>query len=307
MKKLLMCALGVCLLLGCVCSGIEKKLVFKKKIMATRSAKAQRPPSTSSDNFITVWIHGVNIFKPNDYNLGLWPAHTFVENDSLFGIGKHLVKSDPIRFPADDVLMYSWAGRFDYQECEDSAGRLYESLIKAKKEYSARNKVTPKIRIITFSYGGNIAFNLAKFKNPQDGLVIDELIILAWPVQNYLMPLTRNSMFKKIFNVYSPLDIVQVMDPQGIIARNGTPLFTGRRIKRANNILQAKVHINGYGRGHFSLNGKQFVSAFPMVLDELNNWYGYLQEHNLGLRKTRYILSIYTDKKDAYKKKIASR
>jgi hypothetical protein len=302
----MICILWGCLLLGSVCSGIEKKIVFQKKIIATRSAKAKRAPSTSSDNYLTVWIHGVSFFKPNDYNLGLWPAYTFVENESLFGIGKYLVKSDPIRFPAEDVLMYSWAGKFNYQECEKAAGHLYESLLKAKRDYQARNKSTPKVRIITFSYGGNIALNLAKFKNPHDGLVIDELIILAWPVQNYLVPMTKNPMFKKIFNIYSPLDIVQIIDPQGFICHDA-PLFTGRRIRRASNVLQAKVHINGYGRGHFGLNNKQFVSAFPMVLDELNSWYGYFQEHNLGCKRTRYILSIYADKKDAYKKKVAAR
>lgn len=306
MKNIMIYTLWGCLLLGGICSGIEKKIVFKKKIIATRSAKARRAPSSSSDNYLTVWIHGVNLFKPNDYNLGLWPAYTFVESESLFGIGKHLVKSDPIRFPAEDVLMYSWAGIFNYQECERAAGRLYESLLKAKRDYQVRNKYTPKIRIITFSYGGNIALNLAKFKNPQDGLIIDELIILAWPVQKYLVPLAKNPMFKKIFNIYSPLDIVQIIDPQGIISRDA-PLFSGRRICRASNILQAQVRINGYGRGHFGLNNKQFVSAFPMVLDELNNWYGYLQEHNLGLKRTRYILSIYADKKYSYKNKIAAR
>ena len=205
MKIKILWAVLVCLMMGVICSGkAEKKIVFKKKIYASQAVAPKKVEAVrvSPDNYITVWIHGVSLFRPNKYNLGLWPAHTFIENESLFGIGKHLVESDPVRFPAEHVLMYSWNGRFDYQECDKASGLLYDALLKAIRDYTAQNQCVPKIRIITFSYGGNIAFSLANFKKPHDGLVIDELILLAWPVQNYLASQIKDPMFKKIFNVY---------------------------------------------------------------------------------------------------------
>ena len=287
-----------CLLAGAMCTGThEKKIHFKKKICVTKAVAKKTSAVAPSDTYITVWIHGVSIFKPNVYNNGLWPAHTFIENESLFGIGKDLVESDPKRFPADNVLMYSWAGKFDYGECEKASARLYDSLFNAIKEYTAQNRSSPKIRIVTFSYGGNIALNLPKFKAQGKKLVVDELILLAWPVQKSLVSMARDPMFKRIFNVYSPLDIVQIMDPQGLCCFNpNMPLFSSRRIKRAPNVLQAQIHINGRGCGHFGLNNRKFVSVFPLVLDELNDWFCYAQENNLGLKRTRYMLSIYTDK-----------
>ncbi len=296
-------------MLACVCSsdGLEKKISFKKKIIACKSTHSTRKvqPVKYSDDYITVWIHGVSLFRSNGYNLGLWPAHTFIEDKSMFGIGKDLVDSDPIRFPADKVIMYSWAGKFNYDECEKAAAQLYEALVKTIKEFIDHNKARPKIRIITFSYGGNIVFNLPKFKDPCNALMIDELIVLAWPAQQRLMPMVHDPMFKKVFNIYSPLDFVQIFDPQCFFERQGkAPLFTSRRLKKAANILQAKIHINGRGCGHFGLNNRPFVSMFPLVLDTLNDWFSYSQEHNLGLKKTRYMLSIYTDKRKAHKHKI---
>jgi len=301
------CVPVLCLLMiGLDGVAIGKKVCFKKKMYACQCLPKKRASLEHGDeHYITVWIHGIDLFRPNFYNLGLWQAHTFVENESLFRIGKDLIESDPVRFSADKLLMYSWAGRFNYEECMRAAGRLYDSLIQAVKDYEAQNHYSPKIRIITFSYGGNIVFNLPKFKNQRNKLVIDELIVLAWPVQHDLVSRAKDPMFKKIFNVYSPSDCVQVIDPQGFCCRpfGKAPLFSGRRIQRAKNVLQASIHLNGRGCGHFGLNGRRFISLFPYILDELNDWFSFSQEHNLGMKKTRYILSIYTDKNKAQKVK----
>jgi len=295
----------ICLLLVCFDGfAIGRKLCFKKKLYACQCLPESRAPLKSgAEHYITVWIHGIDLFKPNFYNIGLWQAHTFVQNESLFRIGKDLIDSDPVRFSSDKLLMYSWVGRFDYQECERAAGRLYDSLTQAVKKYEVQHNFRPKVRIITFSYGGNIVFNLPKFKDPRNRLVIDELILLAWPVQHDLVFRAKDSMFKKIFNVYSPSDCVQIIDPQGFCCRpfGKAPFFSGRRIQRADNVLQASIHLNGRGCGHFGLNGRRFVSLFPYILDELNDWFNFSQEHNLGMKKTRYILSIYTDKYKAHK------
>lgn len=305
--KARICVSILCILMICGDGiAIGRKLCFKKKIYASQCVPGKRTSSESAEeHYITVWIHGIDLFKSNFYNLGLWPAHTFVENESLFRIGKDLVESDPVRFSSDKLLMYSWAGRFNYEECERAAGMLYDFLTQAVKDYEKQNDYRPKVRIITFSYGGNIVFNLPKFKNPRNMLIIDELILLAWPVQNDLVYRAKDSMFKKIFNVYSPLDCVQIIDPQGFVCRpfGKAALFTGRRIKRADNVLQASIHLNGRGCGHFGLNGRRFISLFPYVLDELNDWFSFSKEHNLGMKKTRYILSIYTDKNKAVKVK----
>ena len=298
-------ALG-CLFFGATYTGAhEKRLHFKKKISSTQAIAAKKARvGATQDDYITVWIHGVNLFSPNRYNTGLWPAYTFVENKGLFNIGRNLVESDPQRFPAENVFIYSWAGIFDVKESERAAACLYGALLNTIKEYTAQNKSKPKLRLITFSYGGNIALNLPKFKDPNNKLVIDELVILGWPVQRPLAKMAHDSMFKKVFNLYSPTDFVQILDPQGFCHGHGVgPLFSSRRLKRSPNVLQSKIHINGSGVGHFGLADRQFLSMFPLLLDELDDWFCYAQEHNLGLKRTRYMLTVYPDKKMAHKHK----
>jgi hypothetical protein len=283
---------------------IDRKINFKKKIYAHKCTPAKKNHlMPGEDDYITVWIHGINLFRANAYNIGLWPASTFVENESLFRIGKDLVESDPTRFSSDKTLVYSWSGMFDYTDCYRAAEDLYNNLKRLVNDYEVQNHRKPKIRIITFSYGGNIALSLPKIKDQRNKLIIDELILLAWPVQHNVVSGAKDPMFKKIFNLYSNLDCVQIIDPQGFICRNfgNVPLFSGRRIKRSDNVLQASIHLNGMGCGHFGMNSRRFVSLFPYILDELNNWFSFAREHNLGMKKTRYTLSIYTDKHKAHK------
>jgi hypothetical protein len=177
-------------------------------------------------------------------------SSSFVENESLFRIGKDLVESDPVRFSSDKLLMYSWAGRFNYEECERAAGMLYDFLTQAVKDYEKQNNYRPKVRIITFSYGGNIVFNLPKFKNPRNMLIIDELLLRAWPVQNDLVYRAKRFYVKKIFNVLSPLDLCANYRSQGVVCRpfGKAALFTGRRIK--GRIMYCRQYsFNGRGCG----------------------------------------------------------
>ena len=138
----------------------------------------------------------------------------------------------------------------------------------------------PRIRLITHSHGGNVALFLSKINNKSEKIKIYELILLACPVQKKTSQLVKNQMFEKIYSLYSGMDILQVIDPQGmheIIKKEArkakeTPFFSERRFKPQKNMLQAKLKINGRGILHVEFLLKKFTAVMPYLLQELDNW-----------------------------------
>jgi hypothetical protein len=72
-----------------------------------------------------------------------------------------------------------------------------------------------KVRLIGYSHGGNVCLNLAKVKTDEDvdpSLSVDELILIGLPVQRNTDYLVTDSLFKKIYHIYSRHDRIQKLD-----------------------------------------------------------------------------------------------
>lgn len=264
-------------------------------VYVKKDIDACKPPLKDKDPFITVWIHGVSLICPNKSDIGLRYFSQLSENASLKDVGCMLHRYAPEKFPLDHIYAYSWCGSFNYNECTEAGCELYWSLKDLVEQYQETYGFKPKIRIITFSYGGNIALSLARVKD-EEKFDVEELFLLGYPVMKGVSKFASDPMFKRVFNLYAVLDLIQVIDPQGFVAQcPSAPLFTSRCLKSSRNIVQAKTRLNGRSFGHFGFIDTDFLSAIANVFDGLNEIFDDQQQAQQRCDKqTFYLLNIYT-------------
>lgn len=109
---------------------------------------------------------------------------------------------------------FGWSGLLSptcrYKESID----LYHQIDQELKRYKQKG-ITPNIRVVGYSHGGNVVLNLAKVRQREPvnkELVIDETILLGTPIQGETDYLVNDALFKKIYNIYSTGDRVQKLD-----------------------------------------------------------------------------------------------
>lgn len=273
-------------LLTILCTSCKRPKLEKRKVY-TAESYFESKERKSHKPMITVWIHGTRLFKtianPLDEYIhaapptGLTPVTNLSDWHRILGIAKALVAADPSRFDLDSFYAFGWSGDLRFDEREAAARKLYQELkqlIASRKNWFFGQ--TPKIRLITHSHGSNVALNLAKMKEPHDGFVIDEAIFLAGPVQRETKEHVKSPVFKKIYSLYSTLDSIQIMDPQGMYKTEHNKkrhvLFSQRRLPADKKMRQAKIKINGHGLPHIGFILKGFIRLIPTILDELDAW-----------------------------------
>lgn len=112
----------------------------------------------------------------------------------------------------DLYYTFGWSGFFNKCYREMEAKTFYDELL---NELTSLKKINifPKIRIVAFSHGGNVALNLAKhipIINPP--IEIDRLMLIGTPIQFETDHLILHPSFKKVYNFYSEGDIAQNAD-----------------------------------------------------------------------------------------------
>lgn len=114
----------------------------------------------------------------------------------------------------NDFYTFGWTGLLSYKQRIKEAKVLYNQL-KRRLHLLKKDGRTPKVRIIAYSHGGNLALNLGAIRSdcyPNDKFVVDELVVLGMPVQQATSCLVYSSIFKQIYHIYSPGDAVQRLD-----------------------------------------------------------------------------------------------
>lgn len=109
---------------------------------------------------------------------------------------------------------FGWSGLLSLKARYDDAKLFFIAL---EKEIALFKKqgISPKIRIIGYSHGGNVSLNLAAIQRdffPQSTLFIDELILVGMPVQHETAQHANSPIFGSIYNIYSRADRVQTLD-----------------------------------------------------------------------------------------------
>lgn len=176
-----------------------------------------------------------------------------------------LHQENPEMFPLQTLYLFGWSGNLNFQERYKTALDLYQAL----QCLQERHPGLP-ITIITHSHGGNVALNLARVVDEKQDttLVIERLILLACPVQKQTSHLVHSPIFKKIHALYSPIDIAQVADPQGLYSENDNkkwPLFSERCFPKNERITHCRIRINGRGMGHIDFLTRTFLKHIPTI------------------------------------------
>lgn len=252
-------------------------------------------PYNASKDWITIWVHGACPFQTNFYNLGLKKPETFSNNDQVYIIAQTLINADNKIFNPDLFYLFSWSGKLDFDERLSAAQQLFRELDAVVSEYKKIHGKNPRIRIFGYSHGANVALNLARVPNHHN-ISIDELVLLACPVQRHTESLVSNPLFKRVLSIYCTCDIAQVVDPQGLYRDHlGSPLFSGFRFKPSSNLLQVQMMINGYALMHGQFVGQQVLSLMPTILSTLNNWFDTLPESARTSSNNTIMFALYTN------------
>ncbi len=194
----------------------------------------------------------------------------------------------PKEFPADHCYTFGWPGDLNHTARKDAAGELYKDLIKLQKEYKLR-KVAAYLRLLTHSHGGNVALCLKnaadKYANGTQ-LIIDELILLACPVQVETADNAKDRLFKKVYSIHSHSDLLQILDPQGVHVfleylknfgleftlsnlKELGPLFSERHFPKHCKVIELNVKYPHRELLHIEFLLPKFIDALPMLLNTL--------------------------------------
>lgn len=269
---------------------------------------------------ITIWIHGTSMFVPSIFKdlFNRTPSLKKITDSQEFlpfyQVATLLCTTKSSPFCLNDFYIFGWSGKLSFNTREESAEKLYQEIDTLINYYKHEKKVTPKIKIIAHSHGGNVALNMASLHDStKNNFVIDELILLACPVQTSTQHYVKSSLFTKIYSLYSHLDFIQILDPQGIYAKyhRGDFFFSQRCFAPEEKIAQVKMKINGRAILHSEFISSRFLTLLPHIIQEIDNWKGEYAHTTDHWSNTKKLLCVYTNNRTvrpahyaAYNKKL---
>ncbi len=171
---------------------------------------------------------------------------------------------------------FGWNGLLSIKERMLEAHNLYKQLTKEVNHLRSKN-LEPWIQLITFSHGGNVALNLAavkKEKNTDPDFVIEQLILLATPIQRETDFLVCDDLFKKVFLFYSTSDTIQNADVFSTKKElKSKRTFTGRyNLTVPEKLTQIQMRLI------------KSVGKLKVHKDKPNNHTHYLAEHGIKIK-----------------------
>lgn len=253
-----------------------KKLLYLALLLGITAIKAQ-------EEWLTIFVHGAIGFQANaslttvmqirkdciegtpyEKNVLSIREHPyFFALQPINRLGLHPVKEDPTCTNASHALSilfdemfslygfdqkntyytFGWSGLISERRRYNAARCLYTEL-KTKLHDLKKEGISPKVRIIAYSHGGNLVLNLADLRArefPCDQFQIDELILVALPVQAVTTRQAQSPLYKEVYSIYSRGDKIQRIDatspsPYNIFSQR---TFKGRRLR--NNITQIEL------------------------------------------------------------------
>jgi hypothetical protein len=230
-------------------------------------------------------------------NLGLCHIKQYDETDHLYVVAQTLQESDPSAFDVEHFYTFGWSGQLSFVERKKAALDLYQEITTLIKDYEVLYGQTPYIRIIGHSHAGNVILNLAYVMEQQPLLIIDEIILLATPVQEETEPYITSNCFNKIYAFYSQKDLIQVLDPQALYKDNiSHKLYSNRTFEHHERLYQAAIKIQSSSPMHIDFIRIKFIRHLPALCATLDNFYETLDPEQKTSPKA---LNVIVDKNDA--------
>lgn len=108
---------------------------------------------------------------------------------------------------------FGWSGRLSNFYRRIAAQELYSALLVEIKKVERRTKLPVKIHLVAHSHGGNVVLNLVDIEKKQkQKLKIEKLVLFGCPVQSETKFFVKDSIFEKVYHIYSKGDHVQIAD-----------------------------------------------------------------------------------------------
>lgn len=275
----------------------ERKKIFLPNPTTTTAASKQNHVIPT----VTIWIHGTQLTthpmlrKMFHASHELIKATDFDPHYHLCSIARALAQADPLNYPFEHIYFFGWTGALDFKERRHAAGILHQKLKALVAQYQKIYGTHPKIRIITHSHGGNVALNLARIHD-SNSFIIDELILLACPVQTKTEHFIESSIFKEVFAIYSSLDVIQVADPQGLYSqKEKRPLFSRRRFEQTPNVMQVKIKVDGHALLHSDFICARYIRLLPGIVEQMRTWHKAHGAEIFTNPESDQLLCVYTD------------
>lgn len=268
--------------------------------------------NTTTDESIplTIWVHGTKltptIVCANFFYrmMGMNAAIAYDQKYHKRTIANLLCELAPEQYLLENFYFFGWNGKLCFTEREKASKDLYLALLQLAADYEAIHHKKPTFRIITHSHGGNVVLNLAKIQDPENPLIIDELILLCCPVQEETKYYIAHDCFKRVYAFYSNRDMFQVIDPQGLYKNSRTKkTFSERRFDDHDKLRQARVQIKGRSLMHIDFLCTHFLCHLPNLCDQIENFYNSVILNQKSYEKIIDI-RINKDKTAQFQKKL---
>jgi hypothetical protein len=145
---------------------------------------------------------------PSNLNKGL-------ASNAIAHIYNEMLKIAHLPYKNNVYYTYGWSGLMSLRQRYEEAEDLLVGIHRLVEKYTQGKGITPKVRVIGYSHGGNVALNMARIhaeKYPDMDIHIAELILMGMPVQIETDIFTESPIFEKIYHFYSRLDRIQRLD-----------------------------------------------------------------------------------------------
>ena len=307
MKRFKRIGLGLLLLLA-ACS--KKDRIFKRLSIPFfgESKKEEIQKKYFAPN-ITIWVHGTSLWPFRILKRYWTSSPTLIKVSSMkqnYYLRKiaETLSASSLNYPLEDFYFLRWSGKLSVSDREETAAHLYNAIKDLLKKYKEKYETTPTITLITHSHGGNVVLNISKVADKDPDIKINNLILLACPVQKHTREFVNDGVFENVYSFYSSLDFIQVLDPQGLHYHpsfkcrkpKGESILSGRSFPKHSKLCNVKIKINGKGVWHTQFLSKEFVTILPQLINNLDRWREEAKESN-------YFISVLLNKKSAKKSK----
>jgi len=287
---------------GC---GLRKKATLKRSVVLSQVPKQSASIETGKPYPLTIWIHGTRLLPQGVFERFFYTEpglHHYTFLDSQYKhhqIVRDIIASDPEYFVAEGFHIFGWSGKLSFQTRKQAAQSLYQELRSLRESYKERWSQEPIIRIISHSHGGNVALNLAAVKDPADEtFMIEELILLACPVQKETASYICDPLFNHVYSLYSQFDMIQVLDPQGLYSgypSRTIPTFSGRCFDCAGHVDQIQIMLDKHAAFHIDFIRSIFVQNLGLVLNTIKEWREQVEGEGKEWVHTEKVLNLYRE------------
>lgn len=234
--------------------------------------------ATTQDHSITIFVHGTYFmrkffqYSPARHLMycpqGLTLAKYLPSHYHFYKMAHGCAACDKENYSTDQFYVFGWESEHVNDATRNQSAKiLVEQMYEVIVDYYLQHNVIPKVRLIGYSHGGNVILHTANYipmyADMQD--VEIEAWLFGTPVQVINHDLVNSDCFRAIYSIYSKSDIIQKIDPQGLINRKITKnhFWSDRTFCPHSRSIQIDFTVNGQGIAHAYYN--ELFQHFPKI------------------------------------------